>query len=1499
MARATKKSRKAVDPESEVAGIAALLERIRSIPAPGIPDSNEDADPERPTKRHKNAKHESVTVAREQLLLPLPDVLTCADDIECAPKDVGNILDVQFENPGASSKWQLRVTPRSKPQFCATFTLNKNSLTTELESALHVVHAQGVDPGEEGCVWGAVTMVIRKTRDSTQLVMNIKVKWNDRLTVWGSKKAGSDSQQRLQDKIISTWYPDLGLLSSQEKQPSWSPQDFYEAAFVPDKHSFDAEVTALEVPQLETKLYPFQRRAVQWLLRREGVQWQQELSDGEGKVVPYTPSTALDGTSGTFRPVKDLDGNTIHLSPVLHTFTRSPALISSIEFVRGGILAEEMGLGKTLEVISLILLHPRPESPLLVFDYSLGREILSTSATLIISPDTLLDQWLSEIARHAPALRVLNYLGLKNTTKQRGGESISAEYLAQHDVVVTTYEVLRQEIWAASDRPQRSMRNEKQYETVKSPLVQLSWWRVCSDEAQMVENAGTNAARMAQRIPRLNAWGITGTPVKDDVQKDLRGLLLFLRYDLYASDTKSWNTLSTRDKQSFRNVFHSICLRHTKALVRDEITIPPQKRYVISMPFTAVEQQHYESLFKELVATCGLDRHGNPIDEDWDPEDPSVQSAMRMALDRLRQTVLHPEVGPRNRRALGKKAGPMRTVAEVLDAMLDQSDGALRADQRAFLSQKLQTGQILAHQKRVKGALKVWEEVLEKASETVLECREQAHAAAQQASTGQKDKSQGADRGQDEETDIEDDDEGDGGMPSPVKEARRRLRLALEIQHTAVFFCANAYFSLKSDETLTAPGSEDFKKLEELEVKCYDRAKMIRKEILQESHGKATVAMKNVASLATNQEFTVIPEFKFIAPGGLETNRIAEALEEIGGALNEQANMLDEWREHVVQSLLKPLVDEENEEVTGEEYDQSTKIQDEILAYLQALRTALADRSATITGLKNFLVDHETKVAKRTATAGDGPSPEKLLELLKLRDEVKPPYEETYNLSSLRGIVSELRGLTTKLRTNAAQGSSRAEIELEIANNLLKSTLAQQNEQAKALTAMEKEAEKFMDTLNVRLEFYRQLQAVSDMVGEYEGPTDEASLDLAFRAAQKQEDTLQNKLAAAEAKHRYLLHLKEAETGSEEQRQCVICQSSFSIGVLTVCGHQFCKECITLWFKAHHNCPICKRRLTDSNLHDITLKPQELKLHQESDTRDSPQSSPSQSFTASARVPAIYSEFNADQLADIKNIDLDGPNFTTKVDTLVRHILWLRGSDPGAKSIVFSQYKEFLAVVALAFQRYRIGYTSFDKANGITKFKEDPGTEVFLLSARAHASGLNLVNASHVFLCEPLLNTALELQAIARVHRIGQQHETTVWLYIVEGTVEESIYKLSVQRRLEHMGNQSKNGISTASTGKAKGKESDPVLLLDASLDAANSLEMQQARLTKLMGKDGIVGEAVDKKDLWTCLFGNSKDQERNKGDEARLIANPALRGFLAAEAAEERRVIDGQIGSA
>ncbi|KAG5949437.1 hypothetical protein E4U53_005887 [Claviceps sorghi] len=1357
-----------------------------------------------------------------------------------------------------------------------------------------------------GDIWVGAALTLTCCDGWITFDISFQLNWN--VTPSPYHPLPSANERKSTGRLIDCFWPNT---EHHGDEPASSPAHFYEAAHVPAQVDKPLDMF---VPELEATLFPYQKRTLRWLLAREGVMWSRE----EARLQPLSP-LSRPTPMASFRTVQDIHGNDVFVSDVFQTVTRDMTLYQRAdEDVRGGILAEEMGLGKTLEILGLILLHGRTDSPAKRDDGG-ADGLVSTGATLIVTPESLRRQWITEIARHAPSLRLKHYKGRKkmdDAADAVADEAAVVEELCGYDVVITTYSVLSAELHYALEPPQRSRRFERAYHRATSPLVKISWWRVCLDEAQMIENGYTQAALVARVLPRINAWGITGTPVKDDV-KDLFSLLLFLQYEPYCSAPQVWHGLVARHKRLFQQIFGSMALRHTKSLVRDEIHLPPQKRYAISMPFTAVEEQHYQSLFKDMADECGLHVDGTPKTNDWDPEE--YEQVMRIWLNRLRQTTLHPEVGIYSRRLLGyNKARPMRTVEEVLTAMLEQSESSIRAEERAYLVTRLTRGQLYENSPRVREAMALWDEVRLDTERLVSNARAKLRDAIRE--TGGEEAVQKADKEKGEsthdlsETDNEEQEEQGQGQgqeeqecdeldsKGKIGECRRRLRSALELHHRAVFFCANAAFQIKDNKEMTEPDSEEFHVLKKLEDDGYSAAKMLRQEILRESHGKVTRFMKRIRRIASKRTFAEMPELVTNPCRGIESGRIVDKLEVLYGELNEQANVIDEWREAVVQLLLRPLIDEDDEDdendenageadLTGEELGDSAKFQDLLMVYVTTLRAAIADRQDAISGQTNELAKHETETSLRLARAGDGPAPDKMMEMLRLRAEVKPKMS---NLS-MRAAVAELRALQSRVSVDAAPGS-REVMEARIACDQLQAIQVQMSEQNKAASALESEIDGFKVAMNARLEYYRQLQAVSDAVLPYDGPkTDEVVARL-----QQTEDELRKKLSSLEAKHRYLVNLREAGSKSNEPRMCVICQMAFVTGVLTVCGHQFCKECMTLWFKSHHNCPVCKRGLKPSNLHDIAIKPQQLQIRGETTTTNpSLSSSSSPSSSSMPATTAIYSEFNADKLAEIKNIDLDGPSFTTKVDMLVRHLLWLRESDPGAKSIVFSQYRDFLHILRNAFRRFRIGHASIDDPNGIADFKQDAATQVFLLHARAHSSGLNLVNASHVFLCEPLLNTALELQAIARVDRIGQQRETTVWLYLVSGTVEESIYNLSVQRRMEHLGDRRRSDRDhTKATTEAASTATSPVL--DASFEAANTLELEHAALSKLMSKDKTAGEMVAKGDLWECLFGTTAPAAGNanhshhghhgqEDDTTARIQEKAVMGYLAGEAAAAR----------
>ena len=114
----------------------------------------------------------------------------------------------------------------------------------------------------------------------------------------------------------------------------------------------------------------------------------------------------------------------------------------------------------------------------------------------------------------------------------------------------------------------------------------------------------------------------------------------------------------------------------------------------------------------------------------------------------------------------------------------------------------------------------------------------------------------------------------------------------------------------------------------------------------------------------------------------------------------------------------------------------------------------------------------------------------------------------------------------------------------------------------------------------------------------------------------------------------------------------------------------------------------------------------------------------------------------------------------------------------GHASLVFSQWTGLLDLVEPALAAEGIAFTRLDgstrdRAAVIDRF-QGGRVPVMLVSLKAGGTGLNLTAADHIFLLDPWWNPAVEEQAAARAHRIGQTRPVVVHRLIAEKTVEEA-----------------------------------------------------------------------------------------------------------------------------
>ncbi|UZP36582.1 hypothetical protein NXS19_004398 [Fusarium pseudograminearum] len=268
---------------------------------------------------------------------------------------------------------------------------------------------------------------------------------------------------------------------------------------------------------------------------------------------------------------------------LFHTRIPSHKAIPSLSL--GGMLADVMGLGKTLTIlVSIYLARCSAESfQNINIDVDMDQPTYPrTSATLVVVTSTqIMDVWRQEVSKHFKdgSLRVHTFHGDSRST-----ESTS---LMNHDIVLTTFATL------VSDFKRRKV------------LQSVEWFRVVLDEAHWIRNQSSKQFKAVDSLVTERRWCLSGTPIQNCIN-DLVSLLRFLKFEPFSNmdvfRQYILDPLRTEKLLDSTNplqmLLQSVCLRRTEKY----LNLPAAHYELVTLSLHHDEQKLYSDVFRKYRA---------------------------------------------------------------------------------------------------------------------------------------------------------------------------------------------------------------------------------------------------------------------------------------------------------------------------------------------------------------------------------------------------------------------------------------------------------------------------------------------------------------------------------------------------------------------------------------------------------------------------------------------------------------------------------------------------------------------------------------------------------------------------------------------------------------------------------------------------------------------------------------------------------------------------------
>jgi SNF2 family DNA or RNA helicase len=288
---------------------------------------------------------------------------------------------------------------------------------------------------------------------------------------------------------------------------------------------------------------------------------------------------------------------------------------------QGCLLAHTMGLGKTMQVISLLVtiaLSARSED---IRIQDQVPERLRETKTLILCPPSLIDNWYDELIMWRPYPEVLGKVYKIQTQQRPVRLQQMSQWAEEGGVLIVSYEMFRGLISNDGKKLSEEEHVQVQRDLLESPTI------VVADEAHKMKNAGAKITQVASRFKTGSRIALTGSPLANNLEEYhtmidwiapnyLGNIVQFrakysepISWGLYEDSTTSDKRLSLRKLITLGRDLGPKLNRADISAIEKEM--PSKTEFFITLPLTPLQTKAYNIYAQALLEGNGSNAPGN------------------------------------------------------------------------------------------------------------------------------------------------------------------------------------------------------------------------------------------------------------------------------------------------------------------------------------------------------------------------------------------------------------------------------------------------------------------------------------------------------------------------------------------------------------------------------------------------------------------------------------------------------------------------------------------------------------------------------------------------------------------------------------------------------------------------------------------------------------------------------------------------------------------------